>query len=85
MLANNADLLALKKTLPKSEAPQRTYNDVVEHGTYTTLRHGIKKSVYVEKVKKDQVVLKRDKDAVDSFTESRARFDQYYTLVTPRP
>ena len=82
--SNNQVLLALKKDLPKTVAPVVIYRHVEEGSTYKTTRHKLTTSVYVDKVKKDQVVLKRDKDAKDSFTESRAKFDQFYHLVVPR-
>jgi hypothetical protein len=79
---NHNTLMELKKNLAKEPAPAPVYKYVIERATYETTRNRISTRAYVEKVKKDQVVLKRDKDSIDSYTVSRAKFEQYYRLVT---
>lgn len=60
--------------------PAPVYKPIYVGDTYTTRRKGSHATVtvYVAGVKKDQVKLKRDQFSVDSFTESRAKMDQYY-------
>ena len=80
-LANNETLLGLKKSLPKTTAPEIQYKPVVEGDTYMTVRYKVEKRVVVHEVKKNKILLKRDKDAKDSFSISRAEFDKYYFKV----
>ena len=48
---------------------------------YATTRNGITSYVWVAKVKGDKVQLKRNMEAVDSFTEHLNRFSKYYELA----
>jgi len=80
-LANNEQLLSLKKSLPVTQAAAPTYKDVQVGEVYKTERYKIESTVVVVEVKKDQLKLKRDPTAKDSFTESRARFDKFYKKV----
>jgi hypothetical protein len=64
----------------KPVLPVADYKPIYVGDTYTTKRKGSHATitVYVAGVKKDKVKLKRDQFSVDSFTESRAKMDQYY-------
>lgn len=59
-------------------------NVPVEGKTYKTTRNKLVTTVYVFKIKHDTVVLKRDENCVDSFTVSRAKFEQRYKRIEPR-
>ena len=63
-----------RKAIPHHHTPPTP----VEGNTYSTTKNKIKESVFLFKIKKDQVVLKRNKDAVDSKTISLAKFLKQY-------
>lgn len=75
---------------PVSDEPKRqlrpaiqepvVFKDIELNKRYTSKRVGKTVHVYPVEVKKNKVVLKRDLEAKDSFTESRANFDKYFVL-----
>jgi hypothetical protein len=54
---------------------------VPELGQYITERYGRSKTVYLVKVKGDEVHLKEAEDRVDSFTISLTKFSKLYKKV----
>lgn len=80
---NHDNLLALKMAIGKTPIINRLpmYRPVLEKALYETTKNRMTTTVYVDRVKKDQVILKRTEDAVDSFTVSTARFDSFYRLL----
>lgn len=74
-----SELKEMRKAMPNLASV--IYKDVKAKTWYETERNKIKKRVYVYDVKREHVVLKRDPDAKDSFTETRAKFDKMYYPV----
>lgn len=77
---NHDALTVLKKAMAENPTPAPQYKPVIEHAIYETTKNRVTSTVYVYKVKKDQVIIKRDKDAKDSATISRAKFQSFYHL-----
>lgn len=77
---NQQALGVLKKLMAENPTPAHQYKPVIERAIYETTKNRITSKVYVERVKKDQVIFKRDKDAKDSATISRAKFQAFYHL-----
>ena len=77
---NHEALATLKKAMAENPTPAHQYKPVIERAIYETTKNRISSKVYVERVKKDQVIIKRDKDAKDSSTISRAKFQAFYHL-----
>lgn len=50
---------------------------------FQTQRFKVVKRVFLERVKKDKVYLKRERDAKDSFSISIAEFFKFYSPVEP--
>ena len=71
-----------RKSMAKPNPPAEpvVFKDIVLNKRYTSKRVGKTVHVYPVEVKKNKVVLKRDLEAKDSFTESRANFDKYFVL-----
>jgi hypothetical protein len=77
---NQQALGVLKKLMAENPTPTHQYKPVIEGAIYETTKNRITTKVYVDRVKKDQVILKRDKGAKDSSTISRAKFQAFYHL-----
>lgn len=77
-----AEVRAERKSMAKPNPPAEpvVFKDIVLNKRYTSKRVGKTVHVYPVEVKKNKVVLKRDLEAKDSFTESRANFDKYFVL-----
>lgn len=67
---------------PVVSAPQPApeYKEVQLNKRYKSQRVGKTIHAYPVDVKKGKVILKRDLEAKDSYTESRAYFDKYFVL-----
>jgi len=76
------EIRAERKSMAKPNPPAEpvVFKDIVLNKRYTSKRVGKTVHVYPVEVKKNKVVLKRDLEAKDSFTESRANFDKYFVL-----
>ena len=74
------ELQKFKETLP-AQPKGREYNPVKVGQMYKTSRLGKNTTVIIVGVKKDNVKVKRDEAAKDSFTITRAKLDDYYRLV----
>lgn len=80
-LETERKLIELKKKLHEEKVSTPPVYKLLETDRYySTNRNGIVSKVYLLDVKKDKVILKRDKEAVDSYTESRARFEKFYSV-----
>lgn len=77
-----SELKELRKSMPNLASV--IYKDTQAKTWYETERNKVKKRVYVYEVKREHVVLKRDPNAKDSFTETRAKFDKLYKQI-PAP
>ena len=62
----------------QTQERHKTYQDVQVGQRYATQKNGLTTYVWVEAVKRKDVVLKRSPTAKDSFTENRTRFDKFY-------
>jgi hypothetical protein len=73
------DVTAFRST---PEAPAIEHKEIELNVRYTSHRLGKKVHAWPVEVKKksNKVVLKRDPQAKDSYTESRAHFDKYFVI-----